>query len=77
MPLGAEGLGCVDGVHLMLFTDKGSFLERFKRLDEVETYRGYVESLHDLVERRYSPAAFDRTMGDVVQRLLRETNRRV
>ena len=75
-PLGAQGLGCIDGVHLMCFTDEGSFLERFNRLDEEETYRGCVERLHALVEERYSPAAFNRTMGDVVGRLLRETKER-
>ena len=72
-PLGAHGLGCVNGVHLMFFTDEGSFLERFKRLGEEETYRGCVEGMYTVVEERYSPAAFDRTMGDIVQRLLRET----
>jgi Glycosyltransferase len=76
-PLGAEGLGCVDGVHLMLFTDDGSFMERFNSLDEEETYRGYVGRLHAFVEERYSPAAFDRMMEDVVERLLRETKGRV
>lgn len=76
-PIGAEGLGCDDGVHLMLFTDGSGFLERLNRLDEEETYRGCVERLHAFVEERYSPAAFDRTMGDVVQGLLRETKGRL
>jgi glycosyltransferase involved in cell wall biosynthesis len=76
-PLGAQGLGCVDEVHLMFFTDEGSFLERFKRLDEEETYRGCVEKMHAVVEERYSPAAFDRAMEDVAQGILRETKGRV
>ena len=76
-PLGAQGLGCVDGVHLMLFTDEGSFLERFKRLDEEGTYRDCVEKMHAVVEERYSPAAFDRAMEDVAQGILRETKGRV
>ena len=76
-PLGAQGLGCVDEVHLMLFTDEGSFLERFKRLDEEGTYRSCVEKMHGVVEERYSPAAFDRAMEDVVQGILRETKGRV
>ena len=76
-PLGAHGLGCVNGVHLMLFTDEGSFLERFKRLDEEGTYRDCVEKMHAVVEERYSPAAFDRAMEDVVQGILREMKGRV
>lgn len=76
-PLGAQGLGCVDGVHLMLFTDEGGFLERFNRLEEEQTYGGFVDRLRALVEERYSPAAFDRTMWDVVERLLRETKGRM
>lgn len=71
-PLGAHGLGCVDGVQLMLFTDGESFLERYNRLDEETTYRGCVEKMHAVVEERYSPAAFDRAMEDVAQGILRE-----
>jgi len=76
-PLGAQGLSCDDGVQLMLFTNEGSFLERYNCLDEEETYRGYVGRLRAFVEERYSPAAFDRMMENVVERLLRETNGRV
>jgi len=76
-PLGAQGLGCVDGVHLMLFTDEGSFLDRLKRLDEEGTYKGCIEKMHSVVEDRYSPAAFDRAMEDVAQGILRETKGRV
>jgi len=76
-PVGAYGLGCVDGVHLMFFTDDESFLKRFNRLDEEETYRGCVDRLQALVKESYSPAAFDRTMGDVVERLLRDSKERV
>jgi len=75
-PLGAQGLGCVDGVHLMLFTDEGSFLDRLKRLDEEGTYKGCIEKMHAIVENRYSPAAFDRAMEDVAQGILRETKGR-
>jgi len=75
-PLGAYGLGCVDGAHLMLFTDAGSFLERYKKLDEEETYRGCVERMHAMVEQRFSPAAFERSMEEVVERLLRGTGKK-
>lgn len=72
-PVGAYGLGCEDGVHLMLFDDGDGFLERLERLDGEETYDRCVENMRAVVEKRYSPEAFERTMSEVVRRLLRET----
>jgi hypothetical protein len=58
-------------------TDEWIFREPFNKLGEEETRRGCVERMRAVVGQRYFPDAFDRTMEDVVQRLLRGTRKKL
>jgi glycosyltransferase involved in cell wall biosynthesis len=65
-PLGAHGLDCSDGRELFLFSDRRSFLDALDRLACREVYEACVGNMHTLVQARYTPAAFDRGMEDVI-----------
>jgi glycosyltransferase involved in cell wall biosynthesis len=68
-PLGAHGLDAIDGRDLLLFRDKGSFLECRRRLDRKDTYDSIVESMRTLVESHYSTESFESRMAEVVRGL--------
>jgi glycosyltransferase involved in cell wall biosynthesis len=65
-PLGAHGLDCSDGRELFLFSDRRSFIDALDQLACREVYEACIGNMHTLVQARYSPAAFDRGMEDVI-----------
>lgn len=72
-PIGAHGLASGAGLHLNLFSDDGSFIERYGDLDEENLYRECVLNTHAAVQKAYSPEAFERAMREVIEAIRRET----
>jgi glycosyltransferase involved in cell wall biosynthesis len=71
--LGAEGLGAVDGVHLLV-ADRPDELARAcaRLLSDADLRAGLVEAAHRLFTERYA----DRVVEDAVEALARRTARR-
>jgi glycosyltransferase involved in cell wall biosynthesis len=65
-PIGAYGLSPEVVSHLNLFEDDGSFMEKFRKMDDKERYRECVIKMHAAVQNTYSPEAFDRSMRRIV-----------
>jgi glycosyltransferase involved in cell wall biosynthesis len=72
-PFGAYGLDVDDGKELMLFTDKDSFIKKYNSLDSADKYGDMVNKLRILVENKYSPDGFSKSMevvcNDVFQQV--------
>ena len=71
-PIGADGLSFGSEAGPGLFTDERSFLGQYDKLEDGNYYREHVMKMHAAVQKTYSPEAFDRLMGKVVDSLLRE-----
>ena len=76
-PIGAYGLSLEGEAGPGLFTDEGSFLEQYNKLEDGKYYRERVMKMHAAVQNTYSPEAFDKSMEKVVDSLLREGMGRV
>jgi polysaccharide biosynthesis protein PslH len=70
-PFGAYGLEVTDGEDIMIFTDFEEFNERFRRINNKETYMKIKNNLKKLVEMNYSPEAFSEGMEKVMTQVCR------
>jgi glycosyltransferase involved in cell wall biosynthesis len=66
-PIGAEGLGLVDGKDILLFENHQDFLDKYLQLDNQSFYLSLADSLHKAVISRYSYRAFSDAMLLAVQ----------
>jgi glycosyltransferase involved in cell wall biosynthesis len=72
-PIGAHGLSLGAEMHLNLFTDDGSFIERYGNLDEEKRYTECVMTMHAAVQKTYSPETFERSMWEVIEGIRKGT----
>jgi hypothetical protein len=68
-PLGAYGLGLMDGRDALLFSDREDFLFQYSRLFHKDFYHSLVNHLHNLVISKYSQVHFNKAMQKVIESL--------
>ena len=68
-PLGAYGLGLVDGRDAMFFSNRESLLSQYAKLFQKNFYQSLVNHLRDVVISKYSQARFNDAMQRVIASL--------
>ena len=68
-PLGAYGLGLMDGRDALLFSDREGFLVQYSKLFHKDFYQSLVNRLRNIVISKYSQVHFNKAMQKVIESL--------